>query len=530
MASGQHSVRGLAAAFALVAASGTAMADFTVDLGSGSLVGNETRFVDVVVDESMIPAGSAMVGFSLSMDYVTNSGGSWASDMGFWIEDADGNPSVQTGGFNVLFADEAGSAWAFDGSGSAASGSYSDSVDQEHSGIGTWRFSIGNAWGTSPAVQYNNVVVDVIVEEVFVCPPDYVPTTYQVASIADLVATIEVAVCGDVVELAAGTYTLDEEILFDIESEFTIRGVVGKDGTLLTVLDGGSGTRIMRCTGPNVTVRDLVFQNANTSSNAGSDRDGAGMLTGGLALIENCVFRNNIARNGGGAICMTFPQDTLVNDCVFDGNTATFGGAIFHPQNSNTDPTSPTITNSTFVGNTATGTGGAVAAGGSGPTYDNCYFEGNANLVSPPSSDWPGGWNWAGGGCFHFNAGGSPSVTNSQFFYNTVAGGQCGAVIWVGNVTNPVVIGNLLLCENTCNGVESNFTGGPYDNTGGNEICDLCPADLNDDGQINGADLGLLIGFWSCCGSSCTGDINDDGCVNGADLAELLGSWGECTE
>lgn len=529
MACRRLSVCGFAAAFTFAAVPGTVMADFTVDLGSGSLVGNETRFVDVVVDESMIPAGSAVVGFELSMDYVTNTAGSWASDMGFWIEDADGNPSVQTGGFNVLFADEVGTPWSFDGPGSAASGSYSDSVAQDNSGIGTWRFSIGNAWSTSPAVEYNNVVVDVIVEEVFVCPPDYVPNTYAVASIADLVATIEVAVCGDVIELAAGTYMLDEQILVDTDSEFTIRGVVGKDGGLLTILDGGSTTRIMNVDAPDVTVRDLVFQNANTSFNGPTDRDGAAILCRGLHLIENCVFQNNIARNGGGALCLTFPQDTLVNDCVFDGNTATFGGAIFHPQNSNTDPTSPTITNSMFIGNTGTGTGGAVAAGGSGPTYDGCHFEGNANLVQP-SADFPGGFAWAGGGCFHFNAGGSPSVINSQFFDNTVAGGQCGAVIWVGSVTNPVVIGNLLLCENTCNGVESDFSGGPYDDIGGNEICDLCPADLNGDGQVNGADLGFLIGFWDCCGSSCTGDINDDGCVDGADLAELLGNWGPCPE
>ena len=51
-----------------------------------------------------------------------------------------------------------------------------------------------------------------------------------------------------------------------------------------------------------------------------------------------------------------------------------------------------------------------------------------------------------------------------------------------------------------------------------------CPEDLNGDGVINGADLGLLLGAWGTSGQ----DINGDGIVNGADLGLLLGAWGEC--
>lgn len=56
-----------------------------------------------------------------------------------------------------------------------------------------------------------------------------------------------------------------------------------------------------------------------------------------------------------------------------------------------------------------------------------------------------------------------------------------------------------------------------------------CPADLNGDHVVNGADLGLLLGAWGPCpGTPCTGDINLDGEVNGADLGLLLGAWGPC--
>ncbi|MFO0874007.1 MAG: dockerin type I repeat-containing protein [Phycisphaerales bacterium] len=51
-------------------------------------------------------------------------------------------------------------------------------------------------------------------------------------------------------------------------------------------------------------------------------------------------------------------------------------------------------------------------------------------------------------------------------------------------------------------------------------------ADLNCDGVVNGADLGLLLGQWGPCGAGeCSGDLNGDGEVNGADLGLLLGAW-----
>jgi len=66
---------------------------------------------------------------------------------------------------------------------------------------------------------------------------------------------------------------------------------------------------------------------------------------------------------------------------------------------------------------------------------------------------------------------------------------------------------------------------------GTGSVAPPCPADLNHDGVVNGADLGILLGAWgSCPGGTpgCTGDINNDGVVNGADLGILLGAWGNC--
>ena len=58
-----------------------------------------------------------------------------------------------------------------------------------------------------------------------------------------------------------------------------------------------------------------------------------------------------------------------------------------------------------------------------------------------------------------------------------------------------------------------------------------CLGDLNLDGVVTGADLGLMLGAWGACPGGtlgCLGDLNVDGVVNGADLGLLLGAWGPC--
>jgi hypothetical protein len=73
-------------------------------------------------------------------------------------------------------------------------------------------------------------------------------------------------------------------------------------------------------------------------------------------------------------------------------------------------------------------------------------------------------------------------------------------------------------------------------------VCVGCPADLDGDGVVSSADLGLLLGNWTVAAQSSSssltsqssssssaglfGDITGDGVVNGADLGALLGQWG----
>lgn len=75
------------------------------------------------------------------------------------------------------------------------------------------------------------------------------------------------------------------------------------------------------------------------------------------------------------------------------------------------------------------------------------------------------------------------------------------------------------------------MSGGDFDVSSGSltssaPMCEL--ADLNCNGTVDGADLGLLLLNWGPCDPSaarCIGDINTDGLIDGADLALLLSYW-----
>jgi hypothetical protein len=57
-----------------------------------------------------------------------------------------------------------------------------------------------------------------------------------------------------------------------------------------------------------------------------------------------------------------------------------------------------------------------------------------------------------------------------------------------------------------------------------------CPGDIFQNGQVDGADLGILLSQWGSAQSNPVGDLNGDLVVDGGDLAILLGSWGPCPE
>jgi hypothetical protein len=73
-------------------------------------------------------------------------------------------------------------------------------------------------------------------------------------------------------------------------------------------------------------------------------------------------------------------------------------------------------------------------------------------------------------------------------------------------------------CENTWDGICAG------------EAVNACPGwcegDFDFDGDVDGADLGLMAAVWGT--SAALADLNDDGLVDGADFGLFLGGWGSC--
>lgn len=136
----------------------------------------------------------------------------------------------------------------------------------------------------------------------------------------------------DQIVLPAGTYSLSQGSLL-VEGPLTLNG----SGAASTVIDGslnGSG-RILSASNGSTTLSGLTIRNG---------------LGGGIS-------------NVGAKLTVT--------DCLFSGNSADSGGAIYSTYDGDL-----TIRNSRFLSNTAVGAGGAVVAYG-GSSVSGCTFTGN---------------------------------------------------------------------------------------------------------------------------------------------------------
>jgi len=119
------------------------------------------------------------------------------------------------------------------------------------------------------------------------------------------------------------------------------------------------------------------------------------MYTSGSPTVTNCTFSGNTASDYGGGM-YNFGGSASVTNCTFSGNTAYYGGGIYNDSSSH-------VTNCTFSGNSANYGGGMYSSGVS-PAVTNCTFSGNT------ASNYGGGM---------YNFGGSAGVTNCIFWENT---------------------------------------------------------------------------------------------------------------
>lgn len=250
-------------------------------------------------------------------------------------------------------------------------------------------------------------------------------------------------------------------------------------------------------------------------------------LTAGDCAASGGVYKGNFTT------CATQTCPVLIGACCFPNGSCsalTLGACV--------------SAGGTFQGNgTSCATASCPVA--SGPccfvATGNCIKISAGNCLLAGGIPGPAGQSCAGYVCFPE---GACCLPNGDCV-NGVSPSECAALngFFQGNDTSCAVITCpepegaccfatgfcLQLTELDCVLAGSTWIGPQTNCADGNSngTADACekrgnPADLDGDGDVDGADLGLLLTQW---GGPGVGDITGDGVVDGADLGELLAAW-----
>ena len=235
-----------------------------------------------------------------------------------------------------------------------------------------------------------------------------------------------------------------------------------------------------------------VFIDANPDSNAAISFHGCEFRDNGGCCLQDGFFSGT-----GGALAVV-GRTADIAFCTFSSNRATEGGSIFGAFR---------ISNSDISGLASLGYGGAAYLLG-GSTLTDCKISGTADCNYP--------WIYATGPI---------SIDRCTM--------SAGRPEGIGCFPDPAELAGCRLVAGTtvrdtrfCS-FDPAAIFGDWDDLGGNSFNpDECNfADLDGDGEVNGADLAAILVAWGQPCRGCPADVNDDGEVDGADLAAVLAAW-----
>ncbi len=317
-------------------------------------------------------------------------------------------------------------------------------------------------------------------------------------------SAIDAATDGDEVVVEPGIYS---ETIDFLGKDIVVRSAMGPEKT---ILDGtGLDSSLVRCvSGEPATARLAGFTLRKGWAGSPLPANTSVIIGGGLAVsnasptIENCHFINNRTYYGGGAYF--YQSESRVVDCVFHQNRAyTDGGGeqVFRGH--------VVFEGGGFTYNLDVNShGGGVHVTQGSATFMDCSLSNNTANI--------------GGGITFYATGGLVTLDGCEIDGNIaeVAGG-----FWV----RPGYTDFLLIDTEVCANAPTPFVG-RYTDGGGNLFCSGCRGDLNSDGQVNSADIGILLGFWGFpgVGIPVAADLNNDAVVDAADLTIQISNWGSC--
>jgi FG-GAP repeat len=352
--------------------------------------------------------------------------------------------------------------------------------------------------------------------------PDECQTVGVPATYATIQAAIDATPTGTfrIISVAAGSYAYPSSIQTNGKSVL-IRGAgIGQTilrGTLL------SSQSILRFTGnepASAGVEGVTFTDGVTGAlipgSTAVYAGGAILASNTAAHVSNCRFQ--YCRSGNGGACYFIDSRVSIANSQFQYCAVSDGSGALGLFRS-----TGTISGCTFDQNTSgDGSGSALGAAGTRANGETllvsaCSFTSNKAFISGSAVQWNDNSGTTLGKLRMENC----SVTGNRSGDTTTTG--AGGLRTAGSSSD---------CELSASSFCGNLRGnvaGPHVSMNGTTICD-CAGDFNNDGQVNGSDLGILLGYWGICidTGGCVTDINYDGIINGADLGLLLSNWGPC--
>jgi hypothetical protein len=232
---------------------------------------------------------------------------------------------------------------------------------------------------------------------------------------------------GDTVLVAQGTYS--GEMNTEIEPDGTNILLVSESGPLVTTIDGGGLSYVMRF---NDSEDSTCVVKGFTIANGVRNFGGGISIYRSSPVIEDCIFTGN-SSDYGGAVYVRYEEATpKLRNCVFIGNTSGFdGGALYLREEA-----SASLANCVFAENVASAWSGAVRiVTDAAADFRYCTFYGNIGTTDGSTFRDTGAGSTISNCIFAFGGPGPPvtcsvtipdQITHCVVYGHTVSDSLCG--------------------------------------------------------------------------------------------------------